>query len=290
MDRTDLSKVGTRAPIGIFDSGIGGLTVLKALHERMPEEDLIYIGDLGRSPYGTKSPETVRRYARQITRYLLWRRVKLIVIACNTASAAAGSTVRQMAGSLPVLEVVEYGSRLALDSLTGLEGEEARIGVLGTRTTVASDVYRDRLLALARDRGMSVPRIQQKACPLFVPLVEEGLWQGEIPDLVAAMYLEEMKVFSPQVVILGCTHYPLLQETIAKALPPDTLLKDSAPAVAQAAALILEERGDLAKGGKPGSIEFHCSDSEDTFRLQAGRFLDMPVDVVHHIDLDTWEG
>lgn len=281
-------KAKSSAPIGIFDSGIGGLTVLKALHERLPGEDLIYIGDLGRSPYGTKSRETIQVYARQITRYLLSRGVKLIIIACNTASAAATRTVQDLAGPVPVLEVVGHGSRLALDDLGDLGDQEARIGVLGTRTTVTSDVYRDRLLALAAERGMAPPLIQQKACPLFVPLVEEGLWEGQIPDLVAGLYLEEMKAFSPQVVILGCTHYPLLKETIAKALPADTRLMDSAPSVAETAAKILEEEALLSDREGKASLEFHCSDSEDTFRLQAGRFLDMPLDIVHHIDLDAW--
>ncbi|NLA82232.1 MAG: glutamate racemase [Clostridiaceae bacterium] len=281
-------KTQSSAPIGIFDSGIGGLTVLKAMHERLPREDLIYIGDLGRSPYGTKSRETIQVYARQITRYLLSRRVKLIIIACNTASAAATWTVQDLAGPVPVLEVVGHGSRLALDDLGYLGDRESRIGVLGTRTTVTSDVYRDRLLSLAAERGMPPPLIQQKACPLFVPLVEEGLWRGQIPDLVAGLYLEEMKAFSPQVVILGCTHYPLLKETIAKALPAGTRLKDSAPSVAETAAEILEAEALLSDRERAGSLEFHCSDSEDTFRLQAGRFLDMPLDIVHHIDLDAW--
>lgn len=287
MERS--SGEGAGAPIGIFDSGIGGLTVLKAIRDRLPAEDLIYIGDLARSPYGTKSKETVRRYARQISRYLLTRGVKLIVIACNTASAAAGEEVREQAGQVPVLELVGHGSRLALDRLAHLPEGEARIGILGTRTTVSSDFYPNRIEALARERAIKSPQIRQKACPLFVPLVEEGLWEGEIPDLVARMYLEEMKAFSPHLVILACTHYPLLQKTIARVLPENTILLDGAPDLARSAASLLDERGLLAPSNRKGSIEFHCSDSGDTFRVQAGRFLDMPVDIVHHIDLESRE-
>ena len=283
------SGPGSAAPIGVFDSGIGGLTILKALRDRMPGENLVYFGDLARSPYGTKSTDTVRRYASQITRFLLSLEVKLIVIACNTASAAAGDLVGLLAEPLPVLEVVGHGSGAALEAASRLAEEEIRIGVLGTRTTVSSGVYRDRLLTLAAERGMAPPLIRQQACPLFVPLVEEGLWQGEIPDLVARLYLEDLKAFSPQVVILGCTHYPLLFDTISKALPPGTVLNDSAPAVARSAEGLLAADGLLAPQGQEGAVTFYCSDSEDTFRRQAARFLDMPVDIVHHIDLDTWE-
>ncbi len=283
------SGPGSAAPIGVFDSGIGGLTILKALRDRMPGENLVYFGDLARSPYGTKSTDTVRRYASQITRFLLSLEVKLIVIACNTASAAAGDLVGLLAEPLPVLEVVGHGSGAALEAASRLAEEEIRIGVLGTRTTVSSGVYRDRLLSLAAERGMAPPLIRQQACPLFVPLVEEGLWQGEIPDLVARLYLEDLKAFSPQVVILGCTHYPLLFDTISKALPPGTVLNDSAPAVARSAEGLLAADGLLAPQGQEGAVTFYCSDSEDTFRRQAARFLDMPVDIVHHIDLDTWE-
>ena len=290
MTRQQEAGAGSVAPIGVFDSGIGGLTILKALRDRLPRENLVYFGDLGRSPYGTKSTETVRRYAGQITRFLLTLGVKLIVIACNTASAAAGDLVSQLAHPVPVLEVVGHGSRMALDLASRLAEDEVRIGVLGTRTTVSSGVYQDRLLALAAEQGLQPPLIRQQACPLFVPLAEEGLWQGEIPDQIARLYLEELKAFSPQVVILGCTHYPVLFDTISKALPPGTVLNDSAPAVARSAEGLLTDSGRLAPRDQEGTVTFYCSDSEDTFRHQAARFLDMPVDIVHHIDLDTWEG
>lgn len=277
------------APIGIFDSGIGGLTVLKMLHELLPGEHLIYVGDLGRSPYGTKSPDTVKRYARQITRYLLDRGVKLIVIACNTASAVAGDDVCRAASPVPVIEVVESGANAALDAGPAATRKPVRIGVLGTEATVTSAIYVNRLLELAHERGMEAPVITQKACPLFVQLAEEGLWRGEIPDLVAALYLSEMKAFEPDIVILGCTHFPLLAQTIAAALPSETVLSDCAPSVAQIAKKILCDHGLSAPSTPEGKIEFYCSDSGQAFRRRAERFLDMNIDIVHHVDLESYE-
>jgi len=281
------------APIGVFDSGIGGLTVLKMMRHALPAERFIYVGDLGRSPYGSKSAETVRRCVLQITAFLLSHHVKMIVIACNTASAVAGDIIRECAYPVPVIEVVGRGSEMALEMIPPDHRGDARVGILGTDTTVRSGVYADRIRVLADARGMRRPEILQQACPLFVPLVEEGWWSGEIPDLTAARYLRAMREFKPHVVILGCTHFPVLSEPIAKALPEGTILTDCAPAVVQRAEAILRERGWLVPAGSAGSAEgpaetvFYCSDSIDTFRCQAERFLDMPVDFVHHVDLET---
>lgn len=277
-------------PIGVFDSGVGGLTVLRELNKALPHEHLIYFGDLGRSPYGTKSPATVRRYVRQITRHLLSRKVKLIVIACNTASAAAGDDVKALAAPVPVMEVVGHSARAAIEAVLPQGDEPVRIGVLATATTVASDIYKDRLLELSDHHLSAPPLIMQKACPLFVPLAEEGLWEGPITDLAAEMYLAKMREFDPHAVILGCTHYPLLRKAIEKALPPGTVLGNGAESLALAARDLLSEQGLLAESELPGRLEFIVSDSEDTFRRQAERFLDMPVDIVHHIDLDACEG
>ncbi|NLB27458.1 MAG: glutamate racemase [Clostridiaceae bacterium] len=276
-------------PIGVFDSGIGGLTVLKELRQALPDEHLIYVGDLARSPYGSKSPETVKRYASQIARYLLSRNVKMIIIACNTASATAGELVRQLAAPVPVLEVVEQGADAALDVIAAMNEEEARVGILGTVTTVTSGIYPDMVRALAERREMAVPSMLQKACPLFVPLAEEGIWEGELADRVADLYLEEVKSFQPHVVILGCTHYPLLRGAIAGALPSGTTLIESAPAVVRTARRILEEAGLKALQTSGAVTEYHVSDSVDTFRRNAGRILDTNLDLVHHINLDACE-
>ncbi|HPX93923.1 MAG TPA: glutamate racemase [Bacillota bacterium] len=273
-------------PIGVFDSGIGGLTVLKELQRSFPGEHLIYVGDLARSPYGSKSAETIRHYAGQITRYLLSRQVKLIVVACNTASAAAGATVRQLAAPVPVLEVVELGAEAALDAVGG----GGRIGILATSTTVESGIYSDKIRALSSSKGIPVPRIMQKACPLFVPLVEEGIWEGDLADQIARHYLEEMSVFQPEAVILGCTHYPLLKGAIAKSLPAGTLLIESAPAVVRAAGKILDKSGMRSLKTKDALTEYYVSDSVEAFSRHAGRILDRAVDLVHHVDLDACEG
>ena len=281
--------VHANQPIGVFDSGIGGLTVLRELRQALPDEHLIYVGDLARSPYGTKTPETVKRYASQITRYLLSRNVKMIIVACNTASATAGELVRQLAAPVPVLEVVAQGVEAALDAVAVLGAKEARVGILGTVTTVTSGIYPAMIRILAAGRKMAVPLMLQKACPLFVPLAEEGIWEGDLADRIAAYYLGEMKDFHPHLVILGCTHYPLLRGAIAGALPPGTSLIESAPAVVQTAGRILEETGLKAPQTNGAVTEYYVCDSVDTFCRNAGRILDTTLDLVHHIDLDACE-
>ena len=285
----DQQKSAQQRPIGIFDSGIGGLTILSELRRALPAENFIYFGDLAHSPYGTKSKTRVRAYARAITRFLLEKNVKLIVIACNTASAAAADDVRRIAFPVPVLEVVEYGVHAALEALTAMDGVTGRIGVLGTPTTVSSEVYIERLEEKGKAQGFSNLDIRQLACPLFVPLVEEGLWQGEIAQLVARMYLEKMRAFVPDVVILGCTHYPLLRQIISEQLPERTKLVDSANFIARRAEELLAESDFLAPTSAESSLDIYSSDSEDTFRPLAARFLDIAIDIVHYVELDACE-
>lgn len=283
--------IGADAPIGVFDSGIGGLTILRKMRQALPNEHFIYFGDLGRAPYGTKSMETVVRYASQITRFLLSRNVKLVVIACNTASAVAGDAVARLASPVPVIEVVEHGAAAALDALpaTVWASGRGRVGIVATETTVASNVYRDRLLAMAASRGWPAPAIKQTACQLFVALVETGFWTGEIPRLAAEHYLAEMRAFAPDVLILGCTHFPPLRQAMADVLPPATRLVDSAPNVARRARRMLEERDALHPGESPGTMTFYTSDSPESFRRHAERFLDVPIDIVHHVDVEAYE-
>ncbi len=293
-DASDIAAL----PIGIFDSGIGGLTVLKMLRDAFPAESFLYFGDLGRSPYGSKAADTVRRYAVQITDFLLQKGVKLIVIACNTASAVAGEDVKRRAHPVPVIEVVGCGAKMALEMIPEEHRDDVRIGILGTDTTVTSEVYVDKIYELARKSGLKRPDIRQQACPLFVTLVEEGWWKGDVSDKVAERYLSPMKSFDPHVVILGCTHFPLLEEPIAHALPDGTILTDCAPAVVGEVRRILDDRGwnaadisaaDDADKLNLGETVFFCSDSGDTFRRQAERFLDMSIEFVHHIDLEMYE-
>lgn len=296
MDERDQRTRGMATrPIGIFDSGIGGLTVLKMLRDAFPAESFIYVGDLGRSPYGSKAADTVRRYAIQITDFLLRKGVKMIVIACNTASAVAGDDVKRRAYPVPVIEVVGCGAKMACEILSKQHDDDVRIGILGTDTTVTSEVYVNKIHELVRERGLKRPDIRQQACPLFVPLVEEGWWKGDVPDEIAEYYLRSMKSFNPDVVILGCTHFPLLKEPIARTLPEGTILTDCAPAVVGEVRAILDEHGWNAPSGSSeddsdsaGTV-FYCSDTGDTFRRQAERFLDMSIEFVHHVDLEMCE-
>ena len=301
-NKRSTDKRGSRAcdmatlPIGVFDSGIGGLTVLKMLLDAFPAESFLYFGDLGRSPYGSKAADTVRRYAVQITDFLLKKGVKMIVIACNTASAVAGDDVRNRAHPIPVIEVVRCGAKMALEMIPEEHRKSARIGILGTDTTVKSDVYVNRIHELALKNGLTQPDIRQQACPLFVPLVEEGWWKGEVTEKVAENYLGAMKSFDPHIVILGCTHFPLLADPIARALPEGTALTDCAPAVVDEVRSILINRGwnaadvnvAVEESNRTNTV-FYCSDTSDTFRRQAERFLDMPIEFVHHVDLETCE-
>ena len=208
-------------PIGVFDSGVGGLTVLRTLRRRLPGERLLYVGDTARVPYGTKSPEAVLRYSREIVAFLETRRVKLVVIACNTASALAlPHLVRD--GRIPVIGVIEPGARAAAQA-----SRSGRIGVLGTPATIRSGAY-----ARAIRRHRPAARVYSQACPLFVPLVEEGWRNGSVVESVARRYLAPLRRARVDTVILGCTHYPALRGVIQKVMGSGVTLIDSAEAVA----------------------------------------------------------
>lgn len=205
-------------PIGVFDSGIGGLTVLKELLKNFPEENFIYLGDTARLPYGTKSAETVRRYSEQNMKYLVSRDVKAIVVACNTASTQIFENEFQ---GRPVYNVIDPGSALAVQ-----KSENKIIGVLGTRATVRANTYEKKMKAI--DPSI---KIFSTACPLFVPLAEEGWHDDPITNLIAYRYLNELKTKNPDTVILGCTHYPLLKIAIQKVFGNHTHLIDSGEAI-----------------------------------------------------------
>lgn len=195
--------MGSSKPIGVFDSGIGGLTVLKGLKELLPHENWIYLGDTARLPYGSKSPETIRNYTLKNLNFLNNFGCKAFVIACNSASTQFTETEFQ---GLPVFNVIDPGVQAALTA-----GGDKKIGIIGTKATISSDIYRKKLLQ-QHYQG----QIFSQACPLFVPLVEEGLFEGEISDLVIKKYLSTFKQEKIESLILGCTHYPLLKKTIQK--------------------------------------------------------------------------
>jgi glutamate racemase len=267
-------------PLGVFDSGMGGLTVLRALHARLPDEDLLYFGDTARVPYGTKGARTVRDFARQDADFLVQRGAKLIVVACNTASAFA---IEDLEANLPVpvLGVIDPGVRAALAGTRG-----GRIGVIATRGTVISGRYQQQLAAV-----VGAERVVAGACPLFVPLAEEGMIDHAVTRQVAQEYLAPLRAADVDTLILGCTHYPLLKGIIGEIMGPDVLLVDSAEALAEAAVSALDEAGlrrDPSAG--PAELEFWLSDLPWKFQEVGSLFLGRPIDRVHTINVNELAG
>jgi glutamate racemase len=251
-----------RAPIGIFDSGIGGLTVARAIYERLPHESTIYFGDTARVPYGPKSPETVTRYSLEILNWLLAQGVKAVVVACNTSTAHALRALQE-ATDVPVLGVIKPGARAAIAS-----GGGGPIGVIGTVGTIASDAYRRAINALAP--GLPV---LQRACPLFVPLVEEGWFDHPATALVASEYLDELRRACVRSLVLGCTHYPLLKPMLQRVMGPEVTLIDSGQATASALETILAEKQLVAPAQAEAQHRFVVSDDEARFRQVGSRFI-----------------
>jgi glutamate racemase len=264
------------APIGIFDSGMGGLTVMRALAERLPQEQFLYLGDTARLPYGTKSGETVRRYALQAARALTGRAVKLVVIACNTASVSLPA-LQEALSPLPVIGVIEPGAEAALKA-----APQGPIAVIATEGTVKGGAY------VRAIQELSAAPVVQQACPLFVPMAEEGLTDGPIVEAVAHRYLDPLmaRLPKPRALVLGCTHFPVLKAVIARVVGPDVILVDSAATTAEAVARLLAERG-LERSGKPVSHRFFATDAPDRFARVGEIFLGSPIDpgAVEQIDL-----
>ena len=251
-----------RSPIGIFDSGIGGLTVARAIFEQLPGESTVYFGDTARVPYGPKSPETVRRYSLEILRWLMEQRVKAVVIACNTSTAHALEAL-QAESPVPVIGVIEPGAAAAA-SASG----ERPIGVIGTAGTIASNAY-----AKAIRRARPDARVEQRACPLFVPLVEEGWFEHPAADLIAREYLAPLTAAGVGSLVLGCTHYPLLKPLLQRVMGPGVRLIDSGEETARVVASALRERGLEAPDGAPAAHRFAVSDDEARFRNVGARFI-----------------
>ena len=264
------------APIGIFDSGMGGLTVMRALAARLPDERFLYLGDTARLPYGTKSADTVRRYALQAARALTTRDVKLVVIACNTASVSLAALQDALA-PLPVIGVIEPGAEAAL-----LAAPEGPIAVIATEGTVKGGAY-----VRAIHVSGNVPVVQQ-ACPLFVPMAEEGLTSGPIAEAVAHRYLDPLmaRLPKPKALVLGCTHFPALKDVIARVVGPGVILVDSAATTANAVAHLLDERG-LRSSGRTGEHHFFATDAPDRFARVGEIFFGSPIDagLIEQIDL-----
>ncbi|GAB4541160.1 MAG: glutamate racemase [Thermodesulfovibrionia bacterium] len=248
-----------RMPIGIFDSGVGGLTVMKEIMKQLPMESIIYLGDTARVPYGIRSPETVLRYSIENANFLSSRGIKLLVIACNTSSAISLPVLRERL-NIPVVGVIEPGARAAVRvTKTG------RIAVIGTETTIRSGAYERAIKGI--DETIDVKGI---ACPLFVPLVEEGWLNGEVVRLVAERYLSSLKYDSFDTLVLGCTHYPMIKDVISDVVRANLI--DSAIETAREVKEILKE-GDMFNDDGQPVMEFFVTDAPEKFREMGSRFF-----------------
>jgi glutamate racemase len=273
-ERYDIAEATPDAPIGVFDSGLGGLTVAREIISALPHESLVYFGDTARVPYGPKSPDTVRRYAREIASWLLDQRVKAVVVACNTATAHALADL-QTSLAVPVIGVVEPGARAAVLAARG-----GSVGVIGTAGTIGSGVYERTIRVLDPQ-----VHVLSRACPLFVPLVEEGWVDHPVTRSVAREYLGPLVEEGMDALVLGCTHYPLLREVIAETVGPSTVLVDSAERTAVALREELERRRLLASSGAPARHRLVASDAPEQMLSLGQRFLGAPIEKVERVTL-----
>lgn len=266
-----------KRPIGVFDSGLGGLTVVKEIIKELPLEDIIYFGDTGRVPYGTRSVETIKKYARQDEKFLLSQDVKLIIAACGTVSSVAGETAKEL--PVPFFEVVSHASKEAVRAT-----RNGKIAVIGTNATVKSGQHKAEILKLKPNA-----EIITIACPLFVPLVEEGWYKGD--DIIVLetvkRYLKPIIEFGADTLILGCTHYPVLSDAIKLVLGEGVELINAGTEVAKAVSKYLKENSLDNQNG--GAAEFFVSDKPDFFKTQASVLLECEIDEnkVQKVDINN---
>ena len=253
-------------PIGVFDSGMGGLTVMREIMRQIPNEKVIYFGDTARVPYGSKSKETVTRFSRQIVRFLQSKQVKAIVVACNTASAYALNDLEREI-DIPIIGVVKPGAKVAAEVT-----RNGQVGVIATEGTISSNIYTTYIRQLRPE-----VQVTGKACPLFVPLVEEGLWQDPVTDEIAKRYLSSLIDTGIDTLILGCTHYPLLRKTIGRLVGDGVTLVNPAYETACSLRELLKKEGLYRETGEP-SYHFFVSDGAERFTKFANSIL--PVDLV----------
>ena len=275
-----MSKTDKEAPIGVFDSGIGGLTVAREIMRQIPNERIIYFGDTARVPYGNKSKETVTRFSRQIVRFLESHQVKTIVVACNTASAYALSTLEKEI-DIPIIGVVKPGARAAAGTT-----KNGKIGVIATEATISSHIYGEYIKELN-------PHVQiwGKACPLFVPLVEEGLLQDPVTDEIARRYLTELIDLDIDTLILGCTHYPLIRSTIGKIMGDKVNLVNPAYETARELKEMLKEKNllqDEAPGLGSNQYQFYVSDTTDKFIRFANSIIKYGVLSAKQVNIEEY--
>ncbi|MFZ0455731.1 MAG: glutamate racemase [Ignavibacteriaceae bacterium] len=270
-----MNFVDKEKPIGVFDSGIGGLTVVKRLASTLPAEDIVYFGDTARVPYGSKSNSTVIEYSFQDTKFLLSKNVKAVVVACNTASSIALDELKKNF-DLPIIGMINPGAKSAISST-----KNGKIGVIGTRATISNKAYSNEIRKIEPSLV-----VYEKACPLFVPLAEEGWMNHKATYEIAEEYLKELRDLKIDTLVLGCTHYPILSEVIQNVIGDNVKLIDSGVA---SATIIKEElsRTDLyTNRNTPGNYDFYVSDIPVKFKEVAELFLGRPVTEVHKVDLE----
>ena len=268
------------APVGVFDSGVGGLTVAREIMRQTPNEKIIYFGDTARVPYGSKSKETITRYSRQIVRFLREQRVKAIVAACNTASAYALDEIEKEL-DIPIIGVVKPGAKVAAEAT-----KNGRIGVIGTEGTIGSHIYSTYINEMSRNTI-----VLEKACPLFVPLVEEGLWQDPVTDEIAKRYLSALIDSGIDTLILGCTHYPLIRSTVGKIVGEGVVLVNPAYETARELKELLEKEKLLNKaeqGLGSNQYRFYVSDMADKFRNFANSILKYGILSAKTINIENY--
>ncbi len=265
-----------RKAIGVFDSGIGGLTVYKALKKKLPGEKVIYLGDTARLPYGTKSAQTIIHFSEDNARFLLGKDIKIIVVACNSASSHAVQHLQDTFEKIPVLGVIEPGAEAAA------EYSKKKIGVIGTSATIMSGAYEKAILGKKPNAQIVI-----KDCPLFVPLVEEGWLNHNVTKLVAEEYLLPLKEQGIDTLVLGCTHYPVLKGVISEVLGADIKLIDSAEVISKKVYSILKSLGWLSRLNNGREDEFYVTDFPDRFRKVGEIFLERKIEKVTTVDVCT---
>lgn len=257
--------IDRNAPIGVFDSGVGGLTVMKEIMHQIPSEKVVYFGDTARVPYGNKSKETVTKFSRQIVHFLQTQNVKAIVAACNTASALALDELEREV-DIPMIGVVKPGAEVASEAT-----KNGKIGVIATEGTISSAVYSRYIKEINKDAN-----VIEKACPLFVPLVEEGLWRDPVTDEIARRYLAELIDIDIDTLVLGCTHYPLIRETVGKIMGDSVTLVNPAYETARELKELLTKE-DLLRLEEPklgdNKYQFYVSDSSEKFKRFANSII-----------------
>lgn len=275
-----MNKTGRNAPVGVFDSGVGGLTVAREIMRQIPEERIVYFGDTARVPYGSKSRDTIVRYSRQIIRFLRTQEVKAIVIACNTASAYALDTVAAES-DIPIIGVINAGARTAVQAT-----RNGRIGVIGTEGTIGSGIYTEVMQQMRPDI-----EVVGKPCPLFVPLVEEGLLHDSVTDEIASRYLSVLKGRYIDTLVLGCTHYPLLRSTLRRLMGDDVTLVNPAYETAIELKALLKEQGlnrEASPEEEADKYRFFVSDLAEKFTDFATSILPGEVRETHKIDIENY--